>query len=192
MKRLALAALALGLIVPATPAAAGTQVFFAFHRWTNTNSYLTVNRQDVMSGQILNQIGLRAGSGISTDECWVKHGWLPGGWYNIVAHFDNYNGSLIKGRVWQLSDMRCMGGTGTLRTELFIHSEETSNNGQYCPTPGDDPFCWEGTSDYYSEGCIKLAHGASSPTDIARADAFWDAYDGRHGYMNAATLVFVS
>src|SRR5206468_447857 len=119
-----------------------TQVFFAFHRSTNTNSWLTINKQDVYTGAILAQRGFRAGSGTSTDECYVAHGWLPAGWYDIVGHYDNYNASLIKGRVWRLSDKRCMGGTGTLRTELFIHSEETADEGQYCPTPYDDSFCW--------------------------------------------------
>jgi hypothetical protein len=190
--RLIVVAACLATFVPAQAAHATTSVFFAFHRSTNANSLLTVNRQDVYTGQILNQLSLRAGSGTSTDECWVSHGWLPTGWYNIVGHFDNYNGSAIKGRVWQLSDKRCNGGTGTLRTELFVHSEEWSDGGQYCPTAGDDPFCWEGTFDYYSEGCIKLAHATPYPSDIARADNFWDAYDGRHGYFNGATLLFVS
>jgi hypothetical protein len=192
-KRITLAAVVVAALVPNGRAAAGrTQVFFAFHRYSNTNSYLTINKQDVYSGAILAQRGFRAGSGTSTDECYLAHGWLPGGWYDIVGHFDSYNASLIKGRVWQLSDKRCRGGTGTLRTQLFIHSEETADNGQYCPTSYDDSFCWEGDFDYYSSGCIKLAHARPYPSDVGVADSDWDAWDGRHGYFTSATSVFVS
>lgn len=192
IKRIVVTAAVVAALVPVAQAPAATQVFFAFHRYSNTNSLLTVNLQDVYSGQILIQQAFRAGSGTSTNECYVGHGWLPAGWYDIVGHFDHYNASLIKGRAWQLSDKRCYGGTGTLRTELFIHSEETSDNGQYCPTPYDDPFCWEGTSDYYSNGCVKLAHAPPYPSDIADADNDWDAWDGRHGYFTSPTAVFVS
>jgi hypothetical protein len=191
-RRIAVAITIVAALVPSARASAATHVFFAFHRYTNTNSRLTVNLQDVYSGQILAQQAFRAGSGTSTNECYVGHGWLPAGWYDIVGHFDHYDASLIKGRAWQLSDKRCIGGTGTLRTELFIHSEETAANGQYCPTSSDDPFCWEGTFDYYSNGCIKLAHAQPYPSDIAYADNDWDAWDGRHGYFRAPTALFVS
>jgi hypothetical protein len=183
---------AIATLVCAGEASAATHTFFGFHRSTNTNSYLTINKQDLWTGAILAQQGWRAGSGVSTNECAVGYGWLPGGWYDIVGHFDYYNGSAIKGRVWQLSDKRCSGGTGNLRTELFIHSEETADEGQYCPTPYDDPFCWEGDSDYYSHGCIKLAHEPPWPSDVAQADNDWDAWDGRHGYFTAGTALYVS
>jgi hypothetical protein len=192
MKRITLVLAVVAILVPVARASAATQVFFAFHRYSNTNSLLTENLQDVYSGQILVQQSFRAGSGTSTNECYLSHGWLPTGWYDIVGHFDHYNASLIKGRVWQLSDKRCMGGTGTLRTELFIHSEETPDGGQYCPTAGDDPFCWEGAFDYYSNGCIKLAHAPPYPSDVAYADNDWDAWDGRHGYFTSPTALFVS
>jgi hypothetical protein len=190
---LAVAATVLSASVSAgTARGATTQVFFAFHRSTNTSSWLTINKQDVYSGAMLSQRGFRAGSGTSTDECYVAHGWLPTGWYDIVGHYDHYDASLIKGRVWQLSDKRCLGGTGTLRTELFVHSEETADDGQYCPTPYDDSFCWEGAADYYSNGCIKLAHAQPYPSDVAIADNDWDAWDGRHGAFTSPTALFVS
>jgi hypothetical protein len=192
INRIALALTVLSLLAPVARASAGTQVFFAFHRYSNTNSLLTENLQDVYSGQILMQQAFRAGSGTSTNECYLSHGWLPSGWYDLVGHFDHYNASLIKGRVWELSDKRCMGGTGTLRTELFIHSEETADDGQYCPTAYDDPFCWEGVSDYYSNGCVKLAHAPPYPSDVAYADNDWDAWDGRNGYFTSPTALFVS
>jgi hypothetical protein len=192
MLRVCCIAAIVATLLPIADARAATRTFFAFHRYSNTNSYLTINRQDVYSGAILSQQGFRAGSGTSTNECAVGQGWLPAGWYDIVGHFDHYTGSKIQGRAWQLSDKRCYGGTGNLRTELFIHSEETSDNGQYCPTPYDDPFCWEGDYDYYSSGCIKLAHAQPYPSDIAKANNDWDAWDGRSGYFTAYSTLFVS
>jgi hypothetical protein len=192
MLRIFCVAVIAATLLPVAGGRAATRTFFAFHRYSNTNSYLTINRQDVYSGAILSQQGFRAGSGTSTNECAVGQGWLPTGWYDIVGHFDRYGGSKIQGRAWQLSDKRCSGGTGNLRTELFIHSEETSDNGQYCPTAYDDPFCWEGDFDYYSNGCIKLAHAQPYPSDIAKADNDWDWWDGRSGYFTAYSTLFVS
>src|SRR5438270_13997911 len=115
MKRLIILAVIVGGLVSASQAAAGTYVSFGFHRYTNANSHLTIAKHDSWTGQTLAQEGFRAGSGESTDECYVKHGWLPAGWYDLVGHFDSYNGTSIKGRVWQLSDKRSSGGTGNLR-----------------------------------------------------------------------------
>jgi hypothetical protein len=84
----------------------------------------------------------RAGSGLRPDD--GTGGWLPAGFYSVRGHWDNYNGTRIWGRVWYLSDKR--GTSGDLRTGLFVHTEETMYNGQYNPTAGDDPKCWEGTS----------------------------------------------
>ena len=75
----------------------------------------------------------------------------------------HYSGSTIRGRVWQLQDKAC--GAGVLRTELFIHTEETPDNDQICSPDPDDPWCWDdtaagggvaGTNDYYSLACIKV------------------------------------
>lgn len=92
----------------------------------------------------------RAGSGDGTkDPCRTAHGWLPSGWYGgtFRTHFDG----IINGIVWQLDNKRCK--RGTLRTELFIHSEMTPSAGQNC---GYEPECWNGPSDYYSAGCVKV------------------------------------
>ena len=113
------------------------------------------------------------------NACWIGHGWLPAGWYDLNGHWDSYNGSAIKGRVFYLQNKPCW--NGTWRTELFVHSEETADQGQYCPTVYDDPFCWEGDFDYYSNGCIKLAHAQPYPSDVAQAHSLWDGYDGHHG-----------
>jgi hypothetical protein len=118
----------------------------------------------------------RSGSGssdtrINKNPCRVSKGWLPPGWYDGLFHAGNYNGSRIKGMVWKVQDMPC--SNGTRRTDLFIHSEETASRGQSCPTSGDDPFCWEGTGDYYSEGCIKISHAS-----IGNADFVSRSYGG--------------
>ena len=181
------AAAALVTAAPAAATLAGpVAVFWDFHRVYNTSSWLTGTAQDTGDGSIVTQRTWRAGSGQDRDECDSATydgvgGWLPAGWYTLVGHYDHYDGTKIKGRVWHVEDKRCNGGTGILRTELFIHSEETSANGQYCPTSGDDPFCWEGDFDYYSNGCIKLAHAYPYPSDVAQAHSLWDGYDGHHG-----------
>ena len=181
--------LVLAALLAFAPAPARAAVYFDFMRDTNTNSLLIETWQDAATGRIYAQHSWRAGSGFTTNECQVGAGWLPAGTYNLVGHWNHYDGSKIKGRVWQLSDKRCW--NGTLRTELFIHSEETADNGQYCPTSGDDPFCWEGDSDYVSLGCIKLSRAAPYPSHLAQANNDWDAWDGRHGYFSATGRVYV-
>lgn len=189
LRILIVAAAATALAVPV--ANANASVWMNFARGSNTWSTLRFTWQNDATGVQRATQAWRAGSGSSTDECWVSHGWLPAGMYDVLGHFDGYNGSLIKGRVWQLQDKRCNGGTGTLRTQLFIHSEETADTGQYCPTAGDDPFCWEGDFDYYSAGCIKLAHAQPYPSNIGQADNDWDAWDGRHGYFRFVAGLYV-
>lgn len=83
----------------------------------------------------------RAGSGNgSRNECATNKGRLPGtgtknGKYKIEFHRTNFDG-IINGYVIKLSDKKC--AKGTKRTER-----------------------WDGTRDYYSNGCIKL-----KPSDI--------------------------
>jgi hypothetical protein len=188
MRRLALIAAA-GLAFHATPYA-GAAVYFDFHRVTNTGSVLYETWQDASTGKVYAQQSWRAGSGAgSTDECASGVGWLPAGYYNLVAHYDHYDGTKIKGRVWHLNDKPCW--NGTLRGELFIHSEETADNGQYCPTIYDDPFCWEGDFDYKSAGCIKLSRAAPYPSDLGQAHSDWDGWSGAHGYINLYHRVYV-
>ena len=115
----------------------------------------------------------RAGSGMPghTDGCEVSKGWLPTGDYDLWAHYDNFNGD-IAGRVFHVQDKLCWNGTP--RTALFIHTEETSSNGQYCPTSGDDPYCWESVDwDYRSEGCIKIAYPANGFSNVIGANHNW-------------------
>ena len=164
-------------------------IYFDFQKWTNTNSTLFETWQDVNTGKVYAQDSWRAGSGTGTNECVQNVGWLPSGYYNIVAHYDHYDATKIKGRVWYLNDKPCWDGTP--RGDLFIHSEETADNGQYCPTIYDDPFCWEGDFDYKSAGCIKVAHATPYPSDIARVDNAWHNWGGGTGYLNLYHRVYV-
>lgn len=120
----------------------------------------------------------RAGSGSQLND--HTYGWLPAGFYKIMGHWDDYNGTKIWGRVWRLSDK--YNEHGTLRTQLFIHTEETRYNGQYNPTTGDDPQCWEGDGDYASLGCIKLGY----PADIDSAHWYWNYRGGTTAHGSGA------
>jgi hypothetical protein len=104
---------------------------------------------------------VRAGSGVNENECEIGKGWLPNGWYDELQMADHYNGTKIWGRVWQLQDKKCP--NGTYRTELFVHTEETSEDSQTgCGSGRDAPQCWDGAGDYLSFGCIKAAWSADS------------------------------
>src|SRR6266511_2619991 len=117
--------------------------------------------------------GVRGGSGIGTDAC-QHYNWIPRGYYSVYWHDDWYAGTVIQGRVWRLSDYQC--SNGVRRTELFVHSEENSQQGQSCYADGSDsPFCWEGDHDYYSYGCIKVAR-RPTPSDLRQIDSFVHTY----------------
>ncbi|MGC4112827.1 MAG: hypothetical protein QM747_20890 [Nocardioides sp.] len=106
----------------------------------------------------------RAGSGLpggsATNACVKGHGWLPNGRYSL-HQYDDYAGNLIHGRAFRLSDKRCT--NGTLREQLFIHTEAGPHNSQCANGPGDQICRWEfpRVNDYTSHGCIKM-----SPADI--------------------------
>ncbi len=117
----------------------------------------------------------RVGSGNGgTDGCQYGN-WLPNGYYSVQGHWDNYDAT-IKGRVWYLNDYNC--GGGVYRTELFVHSEETAGQGQMCGSPYDERYCWDGDSDYYSLGCIKVARlpVVNGYSDLGRIDSFHHSY----------------
>jgi hypothetical protein len=173
-------------------ARAATITSFRYHRDSLINATLTLHRRDANTGRILNTDSWRAGSGTVQDACNKADpahgdnvgGWLPTGFYDITRHVHNYPGSSVQGRVWQLQNHAC--SDGTVRTELFIHTEETSSGGQSC-----EQFCWDGPNDYYSQGCIKVARAGAAPTDIAEANNHWDAWDGRHGAFTAVDRLYV-
>jgi hypothetical protein len=168
MKRFAAAALVTLSLALSVPTTASAYQWFIY--WRN-NSLINGSIDYNCSGSTCGSPLYRAGSGSGTNAC-QHNNWIPLGSYNIPFHDDHYAGSLIQGRVWRLSDYQC--SNGVRRTELFIHSEETSSNGQYCPTGGDDPFCWEGTNDYYSNGCVKVARMpvTNGYSDLGRLDSW--------------------
>jgi hypothetical protein len=167
--------LAASLAAPATAA----DGWWTFDRNTNLSSVLSwrwTNPPDTTE----HIRTWRAGSGTTTNECEKGKGWLPAGWYSLRGHWNDYPGTVVRGRVWWIQDKYCASGT-TLRTELFIHTEETRERGQYCTAAYDDPFCWEREADYYSLGCIKLARPspvAPFPADMAGAHSYYHTYGG--------------
>jgi hypothetical protein len=162
LRLLAVAAAALVWVAPA-PASA-----FYYHRTSLTNStFEALDEYGDWTGY------LRAGSGIDTDAC-QHYNWIPRGYYSVLWHDDYFDGTKIQGRVWRLSDYQC--SNGIRRTELFIHSEENSQQGQTCYASAESPFCWEGDGDYRSYGCIKLAR-RPVPSDLRQVDAFVHAYE---------------
>lgn len=112
----------------------------------------------------------RAGSGIGPqpdgrDACKSNKGWLPNGRYNAhkdgPAYDTNFGGpsSLIFGTVWHVQDKKCHSRPHVKRTELFIHSEMTPDRKQKCGAQRyQENQCWDGDTDYLSEGCIKLSY----------------------------------
>ncbi|MEU2154626.1 hypothetical protein ABZ532_06320 [Streptomyces sp. NPDC019396] len=114
------------------------------------------------------EVSWRAGSGLGvTNECTRNRGWLPNGYYDVTLH-TQYNGSLIKGVAFQLSDKKCAGGSAT-RTELFIHSEMTRTGGQ--GSTESQRWTNSNPNDYLSQGCIKL-----NPADIKALAAQYQQY----------------
>ena len=123
----------------------------------------------------------RAGSGFtrrSTDACRRNDGWLPDGTYRprLVA---DYWGNLIKGRAIMLGQKAC--ANGTMRTDLFIHTEQGAANRQCPDRPGDQVCRWEypRINDYRSYGCIKLSPGDMKELFDAWRRWFALGYDGR-------------
>lgn len=156
--------LAGALFLPTRAAhAAYTSGHFLFDKST-ASPYGTISwRYHIDDGAVEYSAGSwRSGAGTGTNPCVKNVGWLPNGFYTSWGHYQNYNGTSVRGRVWRISDKACP--DGTLRTELFIHSEQTSDNRQVCQPGVDVTTCWEGDGDYRSNGCIKL-----HPTSIAQA-----------------------
>ncbi|MEU5048872.1 L,D-transpeptidase [Streptomyces sp. NPDC021096] len=136
---------ATALLAPAGEAApAAAADYLQFTKDTPAHSRLTVFRDHRPVAEY------RAGSGTSEQECERGRGWLPDGTYTLGRHHTAYNGNLVKGYAIELGDKRCH--DGTLRTELFIHSEMTRDGG----SGGPENQRWDGESDYTSHGCVKL------------------------------------
>jgi hypothetical protein len=188
MKPLVLAA-AVAAALTVGAAAGRAAIYFDFHKVTNTGSSLMETWQDGSTGKVYAQQSWRAGSGYTTNGCQVDAGWLPNGYYTLASHQDHYD-LTIKGRVWHFDDKQC--SDGTWRRELFIHSEETADNGQLCGYPYyDERYCWDGDGDYKSVGCIKVAHAQPYPSDIAKVDNDWHNWGGGTGTLNLYRRVYV-
>ena len=104
----------------------------------------------------------RAGSGlpgrVGRNPCARSRGWLPNGTYGL-RQVDENPGRLIKGRAFRLDDKACP--NGTVRRNLYLHTEQGARNRQ-CPDRAGDQVCrWEHPriNDYKSLGCIKIAPG---------------------------------
>jgi hypothetical protein len=123
----------------------------------------------------------RAGSGYfadSTNACRRNRGWLPSGRYRPTL-FDDYHGNVIKGRAIYLGQKRC--ANGTMRRELFIHTEQGAGSRQCADRRGDQPCRWEypKINDYRSYGCIKLSPGAMKELHDAWRRYFRAGYTDR-------------
>jgi hypothetical protein len=134
------------------------------HPWHSTIEWDAARQRADGSWRVLAHDAWRAGSGLpggsATKSCVKNHGWLPNGTYSLLQ-YDDYAGTLIHGRAFRLSDKRCP--DGTLRQQLFIHTEAGPHNTQCPNAPGDQVCRWEfpKINDYTSHGCIKM-----SPKDI--------------------------
>jgi hypothetical protein len=134
------------------------------HPWNSRITWSAKRQRADGTWKVLAADSWRAGSGLpgssTTDACVKGHGWLPNGRYTL-RQYDDYAGNLIHGRAFRLSDKRC--ANGTLREQLFIHTEAGAGNTQCANGPGDQICRWEfpKINDYTSHGCIKM-----SPADI--------------------------
>ena len=139
--------------------------------------------------RLVDEASWRAGSGFggagTMDSCAKGRGWLPDGTYSLLQ-YDDYHGNLIHGRAFRLSDKRCR--NGTLREQLFIHTEASAGNGQCADGPGDQVCRWEypKINDYRSAGCIKL-----SPPDIADLVSHYQQYFRRLVRYRTSTVSLV-
>lgn len=157
---------------------------------TNINGTLFLYKNDVYHSE------MRAGSGMGNQftTCQTNQGRLPNGWYNTgnEHHVHNKNGSEIDGRVWGLQDKNC--GNGTIRTALFVHTEETVTNGQNCPNNStDDKHCWETAAwDYRSAGCIKISHPNNGfPNHVNSLNSWWHNQVGGGNGVSYSRVLWV-
>jgi hypothetical protein len=175
-----LLALAGGLLVAPPPTSAAVSERYAvitFHKnYSNTlRSTLTWQVFEVRDGvrTTVAKDSWRAGSGFtrkSTNSCRKNNGWLPNGRYRPKL-YDDYHGNLIKGRAILLGAKRCH--NGTMRTDLFIHTEQGAGSRQCRNRKGDQACRWEypQINDYRSLGCVKL-----SPGDMRELYVAWRKY----------------
>src|SRR5205809_6640055 len=119
---IAAAVLAVTLTIPANALAYRT--WFEFARQSNIASTLTMVWQ-YGTGYNGTQTW-RAGSGVSTDACWIGHGCVPTGYYDLCGHLDTFSGKIAR-RVFYVPDKPFYDGTWWL--DCFVRSEYTSGPG---------------------------------------------------------------
>jgi hypothetical protein len=150
----------------AHPGAVKAQITFvkrAAHPWNSRITWVARRQQTDGTWKVVARDSWRAGSGLpggsATSSCVKGHGWLPNGRYSL-RQYDDYAGNLIHGRAFRLSDKRCT--NGTLREQLFIHTEAAAGNRQCAGGRGDQICRWEfpQVNDYTSHGCIKMSPSA--------------------------------
>jgi len=155
-----------GGAVDARPGAVRATITFTkrdAHPWRSRVAWHAWKQRADGTWALVAQDSWRAGSGLpgryTTNACVKGHGWLPDGSYTL-RQYDDYPGSLIHGRAFGLSDKRC--AKGTLREDLFIHTESGAGNRQCADRPGDQLCRWEypKINDYTSHGCIKMSPSA--------------------------------
>ena len=170
MSRTRLAAVLLALVsallvAPPASAAVTHEAVITFHKnYANTfRSRLTWELYEIRCGSRtrVQELSWRAGSGYfrnATNACALNRGWLPDGTYGPRL-FRDYHGNLIKGRAIYLGRKAC--GDGTMRTDLFIHTEQGAGSRQCADRRGDQVCRWEypKINDYRSYGCVKLSPG---------------------------------
>lgn len=141
------------------------------HQFDSRLTWRLYQRQAGGTWKVVTTHSWRAGSGLpgpqGRNPCARSRGWLPNGTYRMRQYAD-YPGHYIKGRAFGLDDKAC--ANGTVRHQLFVHTEQGAHNRQ-CPNrPGDQACRWEWPriNDYKSLGCIKMA-----PGDLAQLVALY-------------------
>jgi hypothetical protein len=130
------------------------------HPWAGTITWHAARQRADGSWKVLAHESWRAGSGLpgpgTENPCAKGRGWLPNGTY-ALRQYDDYHGTLIHGRAFRLDDKRC--ADGTLREQLFLHTEAAAGNRQCPDAPGDQLCRWEfpRINEYTSHGCIKMS-----------------------------------
>lgn len=188
--QMSLVAVAVGTLVLAlaAPAAATPGAGNGNYMWYKPGTQATNGTLRAYTGYYQG-LSMTAGSGSTinwNNPCIPNAGRLPNGWYNTYnGHHVDHKPDLIRGRVWGLSDKAAPGCPA--RTGLFIHTEETTDNGQYCPTSDDDPYCWENGDDYKSIGCVKISHPNNGfPNSVGSLHSWW------HGGAGGANSTYYS
>lgn len=137
---------------------------FEKNRKHQFRSTLTWRLWERRAGQerVVEKRSWRAGSGLpgprGQDPCARSVGWAPNGNYRITLHHD-YPGNVIKGRAFRMDNMACR--NGTVRQNLFLHTEQGPGSRQCADARGDQACRWEvpRINDYKSNGCLKMAPG---------------------------------